>query len=153
MSLVVDASVAVKWYVEEDLSDEAVAILDRGERLFAPDLIVAEVANIAWKKAVRGEIGPDQAREIAGGIGRGVPVLCSSAELAGRALALALTLDHPVYDCLYLACAERVDGLLVTADRRLRDAARASGLGVRVGLLGDAAALRARSAEEGGEGP
>ena len=50
MTLVVDASVAVKWFVEEDGRQQALQILDLDERE-APDLIIAEVANVIWKKA------------------------------------------------------------------------------------------------------
>jgi predicted nucleic acid-binding protein len=39
--------------------------------------------------------------------------------LAGRALAIAESLAHPVYDCFYLALAEQADARLVTADTRL----------------------------------
>ena len=50
--LVIDASVALKWFVEEDGTQQAAAILDGTELLIAPDLIVAEVCNAGWR-AVR----------------------------------------------------------------------------------------------------
>ena len=53
MTLVVDASVALKWFVDEDGSDRAVALLDGDEPLIAPDLVVAEVCNAAWKSLRR----------------------------------------------------------------------------------------------------
>ncbi len=110
MSLVVDASVAIKWFVEEDLSEEAEAILGYGEPLFAPDLLLAEIGNVLWKKVIRGEVAPDQAHEIAAKIEGGIPVLYSIRLLNARALQIALALGHPVYDCLYIACAEMADG-------------------------------------------
>jgi predicted nucleic acid-binding protein len=48
--LVIDASVAVKWVVEEEGTAEALALL-RASKLVAPELLVAECANILWKKA------------------------------------------------------------------------------------------------------
>lgn len=119
MTYVVDASVAVKWFVRENLHEEALALLDLGEPLAAPDLIVAEVTNIVWKKVVRNEISREQASVIAIAIPRYIPALHPSADLSERALEIALALNHPVYDCLYLACAEAVDGILITADRKL----------------------------------
>ncbi len=119
MSLVVDASVAIKWFVEEDLSEEAEAILGYGEPLFAPDLLLAEIGNVLWKKVIRGEVAPDQAHESAAKIEGGIPVLYSIRLLNARALQIALALGHPVYDCLYIACAEMADGVVVTADERL----------------------------------
>jgi len=62
MSLVIDASVAIKWFIEEELHRAALDLLDRPGDRHAPDLLVAEVANIAWRKRVQGEIGDGQAR-------------------------------------------------------------------------------------------
>ncbi len=60
MSFVVDASVVIKWFIEENLSAEAEAILGHGEPLFAPDLLLAEIGNVLWKKVIRGEVAPDR---------------------------------------------------------------------------------------------
>ena len=48
MTLVIDASVALKWFVEEQGSDKARGLLSREERLIAPELLLAEVFNAAW---------------------------------------------------------------------------------------------------------
>lgn len=119
MNLIVDASVAIKWFVKENLHEEAKRLLDGGDDLYAPDLLVMELANVAWKKTKRKEIEPHQARAIAVACLEGIPVLVRSTELVDRAVAISLALNHPVYDCLYIACAEAVDGVLVTADQRL----------------------------------
>lgn len=119
MSLVVDASVAVKWFVVEPLWQEAEALTRRRDSLLAPEFIIAEVTNVAWKKVARGEIEPRQAHEIATAIARSIPRFQSSAILNERALHIAIDLGHPVYDCLYLACAELAETVLVTADARL----------------------------------
>jgi predicted nucleic acid-binding protein len=65
MSLVVDASVAIKWFVEEVRSDAARAVLDSGEPLIAPDLIVPEACNAAWKKVRRGELSQEHGAAVA----------------------------------------------------------------------------------------
>jgi predicted nucleic acid-binding protein len=90
MALVVDASVAIKWFIDEP-------------DLLAPDLLVPEVCNAAWRKVRRGESHPTQAKQIAQRLRHGVLALRPSAPLAARAMELALDLDHPVYDCFYLA--------------------------------------------------
>jgi len=135
VNLVVDASVAVKWFVRETLHREALRLLDDPDRLHSIDLLAAEVTNIAWKKAVRGEIGKGQAEEIAATIHRGTPVLYPSAPFAERALELAFALRHPVYDCLYLACAEELGGVLISADAKFLRAARRGGFGELVHAL------------------
>ena len=118
MTVVVDTSVAAKWFINEAGREQALKVLDDPER-HAPDLIIAEIANVAWKKANRGEITDDQARFICASTGRYFGALHGSEVLVGRAIAIALQLRHPVYDCLYLACAERVGSQVITADRRL----------------------------------
>ena len=119
MIWVVDASVAVKWFIEENLSEMAEQLLVSETLLCAPDFIVTEVAGVAWKKAIRGDLSHEQALAIAAELRGGSVVLNASVDLVERALQIALSLNHPIYDCLYLACAEDVGGVLVTADHRL----------------------------------
>lgn len=119
MALVVDASVALKWFVEEPGSAEARRLWRQTPDLAAPDILVAEVCNAAWKKVRRAELVPAHATAIARRLARGVLTYSRSEALAGRATAIALELDHPVYDCLYLALAEAQASVVVTADRRL----------------------------------
>ncbi len=119
MSLVIDSSIAIKWFVRETWHEEALGLAERDEALLAPDLIVAEVTNTAWKKALRGEVTSAQAAEIATRIGTGLPTLCEAQLLNEEALRIALALEHPVYDCLYLACARLFDAVMVTDDQRL----------------------------------
>jgi predicted nucleic acid-binding protein len=128
MRTVVDTSVAAKWYFPEPGGDEADQILaDRmaGEReLLAPDLIVPEFANVLWKRVRRRECSRTAASEILELWELDRPSLVPSSELAAQALELAIRLDQPVYDCLYLALALEIEAPLVTADRQLARAAR-----------------------------
>jgi predicted nucleic acid-binding protein len=119
MTIVVDASVALKCYLREADSEAALALLASGERLVAPDLIVAELCNGAWRLIRRGEVRPEQLAIIAKAAPDAFTALHCSASLAARAAAIALELDHPVYDGFYLALSEAQDAPLVTADRRL----------------------------------
>ncbi len=116
--VIVDASVAIKWYTPEVRHANAKAVLDIADTIVAPELIVSEVFNIASAKARRGEISKRVAGLVAAWIRSGVPALVPATELNERALKIALTLEHPVYDCMYLACAELEAAPLVTDDRR-----------------------------------
>ena len=100
-------------------SATAIALLEADEPLLAPDLVVAEVANAAWKLVRAGEIGADHGARIAAAISTAFSALVGAARLSTRAFALAHELDHPVYDCFYLALAEIEDAPLLTADQRL----------------------------------
>jgi predicted nucleic acid-binding protein len=119
MTLVVDASVALKWFVLEAGSEAALRLVGRGERLVAPNLLVAEVCNATWKRVRRGDAKPEQLADAAETLPRAIDAFVPDAPLARRAAAIALELGHPVYDCFYLALAEREDARVVTADRRL----------------------------------
>jgi predicted nucleic acid-binding protein len=123
VTLVVDASVAVLWTLAQQGSDRAAA-LNNDDRLIAPSLIIAEIGNAVWKAVRRGDLPKTEALtgiEIALGP---VAALTPDEELRGRALELAIELDHPIYDCFYLALAERERCPLVTADKRLVAAAK-----------------------------
>jgi len=137
MSFVVDASVALKWFVQENLSDAAEDLLRSSADLSAPDLLVIEMSNVAWKKAVRREITIAQAKLIAIAIQHGGPRLYPSRMFSERALEIGLALRHPVYDCLYLACAEGIEALLITADARLCRAVERTAFAARVQPLGE----------------
>lgn len=115
-----DASVALKWFLpEEPDADRALSILRDGGALIAPDLLVAEVCNAAWRCARIGLISQAQVVEIAAVLPNYFDAFISSARLAHQAVEIAGQLDHSVYDCLYLALADNEQTLLVTADTRL----------------------------------
>ncbi len=122
MKCVVDASVAVKWFVQEALQADAARLLGQASELLAPDWIVQEIAHVAFKKWRDQEIEPDQARTMVQALPGLMTKLLPSMDLTDRALAIAMTVRHPVYDCLYVACAETTDATLVTADRQLCEA-------------------------------
>lgn len=119
MTRVVDASVALRWFVQAPGSPEAAVLLAADEPLVAPELVVAEVANAAWKLVRAGQIGREHGARVAAAIGQAFDALVPAADLAPRAWAIAGELDHPVYDALYLALAEREEAAVVTADQRL----------------------------------
>ena len=121
---VVDASVGAKWLLTEPDSALALELAAQALRgaatLLAPDVFVAEVTNVIWKRArLIDGLTDDEARQALNRMSRMLPDLIPSAELVGQALDLALDYRHPVYDCLYAALAMRDDSMLVTADRRL----------------------------------
>jgi predicted nucleic acid-binding protein len=116
-TLVIDASIAVKWVVEEQGTPEALAVRQRA-KLIAPELLVAECTNILWKKVQRGELLKEEAL-LAARLLQGAEIELlptrSSLEAATR---LAIELGHPAYDCLHLALAIEHDCRFVTADER-----------------------------------
>lgn len=123
--MIVDASVAVKWVVDEDGSGAAAEL--EGNKMAAPDLLPVECASALWAKARRGELDPPAVQERVQALLAAPVRLVPAAELVASATQLALELGHPVYDCLYLALALRENDHLVTADRRLVTAVQSEG--------------------------
>ena len=132
MTWVIDASVAAKWFLPEDGQAEALALLDDRIERVAPDWILAEIAHIAFKKWRDGEITRDHAQAMLSGFPDYLKRLHPSADLVDRALFIAITIRHPVYDCFYLAAAEASDGTVLTADQRFRNAAAGTAWSNRV---------------------
>lgn len=120
---VVDASVALKWVLDEEGSKAAAALLD-GRRLYAPPLLLIEAANALWVACRRGAISADDAEDALHQIAA-APFRnwLPQSNLPADAFRLARLLDHPVYDCSYLALAMAIGVPVVTADRRFVQAA------------------------------
>ena len=132
--MILDASVAVKWLVPEDHSETAAALVGQTD-IFVPTLFHSEVANALWKKARRDEI---RLEEIIAHLAE-VPLLVTTldeTEAMPRALAMAADLEHPVYDCVYLALAEARDDFVLTADLRFVTRIATTSLADRVKELG-----------------
>ena len=117
-TLVIDASVAVKWVISEDGGDDAVR-LRSAFTFVAPELLLPECANILWKKVQRKELEPNEAALAIALIERSGISFQSMQGLSETATRLAIELGHPAYDCIYLALALRQKLRFVTADKRL----------------------------------
>ena len=116
-ALVIDASIAVKWVVDEQGTPEAL-VLRQKAKLIAPELLVAECANILWKKVQRNELSKEEAL-LAARLLQGAEIeLLPTRSLFEAATRLSIELDHPAYDCLYLALAVENECRFVTADER-----------------------------------
>jgi predicted nucleic acid-binding protein len=131
MTIVVDASVAALWVLEQEGSARA-AGLRASDPLIAPSLIAAEIGSALWKAVRRGDTTQANALIAFDAALLLFDELIPIGTLHARAFEFAVELDHPIYDCFYLALAERERCPLITADKRLPAAAkRAKGVAVR----------------------
>jgi len=119
---VVDASVAVKWFVPEVHSGHALRLLRKGFALQAPELIQAEFGNILWKKCRAGELAGTTAGGILDNFKRSPLVVRPHGTFMKLAWGIALEHRQTFYDSLYLALAMAEKARMVTADRKFYEA-------------------------------
>lgn len=112
-----DASVVVKRWIPD--SDSVFARRLSESRLFAPELLAVEVANALCRGVSNGALSSSTAAGVVDELGSAPITWARDGDLAGEALAPALAHRRPVYDCVHVALAKRLDVPLVTADRRL----------------------------------
>jgi predicted nucleic acid-binding protein len=115
---IVDASVAVKWFVAETDSLVADELSASNHRLFAPRLILTEVANALGRKAMTGLMSAAEACVYLRSLPQYFDDVLAVDGLIEPALENACAIRHPIYDLIYLEAARRLDAQLVTADRR-----------------------------------
>ncbi len=135
---VVDASVAVKWFLPEIHSEAAGKILEARQKLLAPDLIWAEVGNTLWKKILRKEITTEESSGILKDFLRFPLQIYRTKGLLDAAWSLAIEYKVSVYDSLYLALAIGHGCSLVTADRKFYESMRKEAIGKKLIWVEDA---------------
>lgn len=115
---VVDASVAIKWFLPEIHSEAAWGLRRSRDRLHVPALMTLELGNVLAKRIRRGELTRGEGDAILKELTNLPLQRHADDRLFSAAYHLALDTQRSVYDCLYLALAETVDGVLITADRK-----------------------------------
>jgi len=142
MTVVVDAGTAVKWYIPEILSSQAVELLALAEAgsvsLMAPDVVLVEIGEVLREKLKRREMDGPTARYIAEVVADSFPAtIAPTQDLLPAALEIAAAFNRPLAECLYLALAEQWDTYLVTADEDTARVYRGTVFDARVKWLGD----------------
>lgn len=119
MIVVVDASVAAKWFFTgEEHSEAALNLLDNPFELHAPEFFFLEVDSILSKRTRRRELSEIEAFEIHDEV-RSIPIqFYPTLALQERAFEMALETGRSIYDCVYLTLSELLEGRMVTADRK-----------------------------------
>ena len=119
--LVIDASVLIKWFVNEIESESAIAIRDnyiKGQsNLIAPNLILYEVLNAL--KYIKLHNQEEIERIFDTLVNYGIEFNSLDKELAGKSIEIAMKSELSLYDSTYVALAKIKDGILITADEKL----------------------------------
>ena len=136
MKYVIDASVALKWFVREDFHLNALALTKDDVQRVAPDILLAEVGNSLRRQVRVGLVSDNQALEAIQTLLRSFGDLIPSKDLMETAFNLSSQLDHSVYDCIHLAATlAEDDRSLVTADMKFAAKALAAGFGKKIQIL------------------
>jgi predicted nucleic acid-binding protein len=124
--IVLDASVAVKWFLPEKvetLATEALALLDRCGKneiqIIVPDLFWVEFASVLWKAIRRDNFPKASADAALASLKRFDFRTVPSLKLLDNAFEIATAYGRTVYDSLYVALAVQTNSQLITADERL----------------------------------
>lgn len=129
---VLDASVAIKIFIDEDGSDQARALVASGAQFAAPDFILAEASNVLLKRLRRGELSRGYAEAALERMHTLFDQLVSAEPLMLRGLSIAAEHGISAYDALYVTLAEQKAWPLATADYRLAERLRRSDLPIEI---------------------
>lgn len=138
--IVVDASLAVKWFLPERGAEAAAALLLEHDEIIGPDMLAVEVhatlvrgANMLKSNRIEAE---KAIRRFQAMIELGeVTLMRSLPKQIERAASLAINIGHPLKDCIYLVLAMELDCELVTCDAKFAE--KAKGVWARVRVLGE----------------
>jgi len=123
LTCVLDASAAVRLILGDPAAADLAEVIGAAPLVLAPELMLTEVANALWKLQRAEQLAGLDPQQLLADASDLVDRVEPDRHLQAEALALACHLDHPVYDCLYLALARREAATLITADRRLQQLA------------------------------
>jgi predicted nucleic acid-binding protein len=121
VKIVIDASIAAKWFLEEEHAAEALRLTEPAYDLLAPELLWVEVAAALRRRLRRGQMPLVTFNKAILDLLNVDVTSMAVTPLVRRATRFAVLLDHGVYDCIYLALAAAEGCQLATADRRLHD--------------------------------
>ena len=119
LACVLDASAAVRLILGDPTAAPLAQPLREAALVLAPELMLTEVANTLWKLQRAHQLADLDPQQLLADARDLVDRVEPDRHLQAEALALACHLNHPVYDCLYLALARREAATLISADQRL----------------------------------
>jgi predicted nucleic acid-binding protein len=124
MIVVLDTSAAIEIILNKKDSKKFKNIIIEADAVIAPELYISEITNVAWKYNKISNFGHEECFSIAeDGISL-IDQFIDTKILWKEALREAMNNYQTVYDCLYLICARRNDGILLTKDQKLKKLCR-----------------------------
>src|SRR5947207_2980412 len=115
--IVIDPSVALKWYFHEAFSEQALKLATHGNEIVVPDILFSQVGAVLWRRVKAGEMRREDAHKVLTNLRRLPLHTVSPSELAPAALEIATGTARTFNESIYFALAMRERTELVTADR------------------------------------
>lgn len=117
---ILDSSVIIKWFSEEEDSDQARILRDKHVQghldIIAPDLMLYEIANaLRYNNAITEKDVQDAVDSI---LKFDLCIIAPTREVLHTAISIAKTHNTTVYDAHYLAIAQFLNIPLITADQK-----------------------------------
>lgn len=116
---IVDASVAIKWFIQEPKRDRALAVLasllEQPRRYACPALLWYELTHVLTRVTQQSE---PAIRRVGRLMNTGIIVCAPTPERVASAQRIAVTNGLSGYDAAYVALAEEFNGVWLTCDAR-----------------------------------
>jgi hypothetical protein len=136
MIVVVDASVAVQWFLPQRFSMEAKGLLLSSHELVAPEVMPLEVGSALLRAVRRHELAADRARHIVESLLPGAIRIVVGARGTRHPFDIAERFGGTIYDAVYIALADSLNAPLATSDVELAQTAARIGVRVATGATG-----------------
>ena len=120
MIIVLDTSAAIEILLKKEESEKFKKRIAEADAVISPELYISEITNVAWKYNKLAGFSHEECYELAQDGINLIDQFVNSKDLWKEALRESMYNDHPVYDCLYVICARRNDGILMTKDKKLK---------------------------------
>jgi len=124
MIVVLDASAAIKIIIQQDSTKALIDYLKKADWVIAPDIYVSEATNVFWKYHHFENLPLDTCENALSKTIALIDDFISTRDMHREAFSLSCQIQHPVYDSMYLVCARRHDGIIVSADKKLNQLAQ-----------------------------
>lgn len=121
MITILDVSASIEILLKRTNANSLKEKITSADAVVAPEIFIAEIANVAWKYNKIGNYSHEDSVSLAEDGLSLVDHFVSTKELWKESLRESIKNDHPVYDALYAVCARRNDGILLTVDKRLKN--------------------------------
>ncbi len=120
MIIILDTSAAIDILLGKGDFEKYKNIIEKADTVIAPEIYLSEITNVAWKYNKIANFTHEESLNLAEDGINLIDQFVAVKDLWKESLREAINNDHPVYDCLYVVCTRRNDGILLTRDKKLK---------------------------------